>query len=135
MLFRSDRIQNGGKLPMITSCSPGWVNYVEKHHPELIPHLSTAKSPQGMFGAVSKTYYAEKMGLDPHDIITVSVMPCTAKQYEGKRPALGRDGYRDVDHVLTTREIATLIRSEGVNMKNLDESELDSPLGLSLIHI
>ena len=124
-----DRIQNGGKLPMITSCSPGWVNYVEKHHPELIPHLSTAKSPQGMFGAVSKTYYAEKMGLDPHDIVTDSVMPCTAKKYEGKRPELGRDGYRDVDHVLTTREIAKLIRYEGVNMKNLDESEFDSPLG------
>ncbi len=124
-----DRIQNGGKLPMITSCSPGWVNYVEKHHPELMDNLSSAKSPQAMFGAVSKTYYAEKMGLDPKDIVTVSVMPCTAKKYEAKRPEMGRDGYRDVDHVLTTREIAKLIRYEGVDMKNLDESEFDSPLG------
>ena len=124
-----ERIKTGGKLPMITSCSPGWVNYVEKHHPELIGNLSSAKSPQQMFGAVSKTYYAEKMGLDPKDIVTVSVMPCTAKKYEGKRPEMGRDGYQDVDHVLTTREIAKLIRYEGVNMKNLDESEFDSPLG------
>jgi NADH-quinone oxidoreductase subunit G/NADP-reducing hydrogenase subunit HndD len=124
-----ERIKNGGKLPMITSCSPGWVNYVEKHHPELMEHLSTAKSPQGMFGAVSKTYYADKMGLDPHDIVTVSVMPCTAKKYEGKRPELGRDGYQDVDHVLTTRELAKLIRYEGVDLKNLPESDFDSPLG------
>jgi NADH-quinone oxidoreductase subunit G/NADP-reducing hydrogenase subunit HndD len=124
-----ERIKNGGKLPLITSCSPGWVNYVEKHHPELIEHLSTAKSPQGMFGAVSKTYYADKMGLDPHDIVTVSVMPCTAKKYEGKRPELGRDGYQDVDHVLTTRELAKLIRYEGVDLKNLPESDFDSPLG------
>ncbi|MGN0967854.1 MAG: NADH-dependent [FeFe] hydrogenase, group A6, partial [Oscillospiraceae bacterium] len=124
-----DRIKNGGKLPMITSCSPGWVNYVEKHHPELMGNLSSAKSPQAMFGAVSKTYYAEKMGLDPKDIVTVSVMPCTAKKYEAKRPEMGRDGYRDVDHVLTTREIAKLIRYEGVNMKNLEESTFDSPLG------
>ena len=124
-----DRLQNGGKLPMITSCSPGWVNYVEKHHPELMGNLSSAKSPQQMFGAVSKTYYAEKMGLDPKDIVTVSVMPCTAKKYEATRPEMGRDGYRDVDFVLTTREIAKLIRYEGVDMKNLPESEFDSPLG------
>ena len=124
-----ERIKTGGKLPLITSCSPGWVNYVEKHHPELMENLSTAKSPQGMFGAVSKTYYAEKMGLNPQDIVTVSIMPCTAKKYEAKRPELGRDGYRDVDHVLTTRELAKLIRYEGVDMKNLPESEFDSPLG------
>ena len=124
-----ERIEHGGKLPLITSCSPGWVNYVEKHHPELFDNLSSAKSPQGMFGAVSKTYYAEKMGLRPEDIVTVSVMPCTAKKYEAKRPELGRDGYRDVDHVLTTREIAKLIRYKGVNMRNLPEDEFDSPLG------
>ena len=124
-----ERIEHGGRLPLITSCSPGWVNYVEKHHPELFDNLSSAKSPQGMFGAVSKTYYAEKMGLRPEDIVTVSVMPCTAKKYEAKRPELGRDGYRDVDHVLTTREIAKLIRYKGVNMRNLSESEFDSPLG------
>ncbi len=124
-----ERIKKGGKLPMITSCSPGWVNYVEKHHPELIGNLSSAKSPQGMFGAVSKTYYAEKMGLDPKDIVTVSVMPCTAKKYEASRPELGSDGYRDVDHVLTTREIAKLIRYEGVDLPNVPESDFDSPLG------
>ena len=124
-----ERIETGGKLPLITSCSPGWVNYVEKHHPELIGNLSSAKSPQAMFGAVSKTYYADKMGLRPQDIVTVSIMPCTAKKYEAKRPELGRDGYQDVDHVLTTREIAKLIRYEGVDMKNLPESDFDSPLG------
>ncbi|MBE5710605.1 MAG: FCD domain-containing protein, partial [Oscillibacter sp.] len=99
------RIREGGKLPMITSCSPGWVTYLEKHHPELIGHLSTAKSPQAMFGAVAKTYYAQKMGWDPHDVVSVSVMPCTAKKYEASRPELGRDGYQDVDYVLTTREL------------------------------
>jgi hypothetical protein len=99
------RIREGGKLPMITSCSPGWVTYLEKHHPELIDHLSTAKSPQAMFGAVAKTYYAQKMGWDPHDVVSVSVMPCTAKKYEASRPELGRDGYQDVDYVLTTREL------------------------------
>ena len=126
-----DRIKNGGKLPMITSCSPGWVNFVEKHHPEMIDNLSTAKSPQGMFGAVAKTYYAEKMGIDPEDIICVSVMPCTAKKYEAKRPELGRNGYQDVDFVLTTRELAKLIRYEGLDLRVLAESDFDSPLGAS----
>lgn len=126
-----DRIKNGGKLPMITSCSPGWVNFVEKHHPEMIENLSSAKSPQGMFGAVTKTYYAEKTGIDPKDIVCVSVMPCTAKKYEAKRPELGRDGYRDVDFVLTTRELAKLIRYEGLDLRVLSESEFDSPLGTS----
>ncbi len=126
-----ERIEKGGKLPLITSCSPGWVNYVEKHHPELFDNLSSAKSPQQMFGAVSKTYYAEKMGLRAEDIVTVSVMPCTAKKYEAKRDEMGRDGYRDVDHVLTTREIAKLIRYKGVDMRNLPEGEYDSPLGVA----
>ncbi len=126
-----DRIKNGGKLPMITSCSPGWVNYVEKHHPEMIDNLSTAKSPQGMFGAVAKTYYAEKACVDPKDIVCVSVMPCTAKKYEAKRPELGRDGYQDVDFVLTTRELAKLIRYEGLDLRVLGESQFDSPLGTS----
>ena len=125
-----DRIKNGGKLPMITSCSPGWVNYMEKHHPELCDNLSTAKSPQGMFGAVVKTYYAQRMGWDPHDVVSVSVMPCTAKKYEATRPELGRDGYRDVDIVLTTRELAKLIRYEGMDLKHLPESDFDSPLGV-----
>ena len=128
------RIREGGKLPMITSCSPGWVTYLEKHHPELIDHLSTAKSPQAMFGAVAKTYYAQKMGWDPHDVVSVSVMPCTAKKYEASRPELGRDGYQDVDYVLTTRELAKLIRLSlihyvGLDLSVLPESEFDSPLG------
>ena len=125
-----ERIKNGGKLPMITSCSPGWVTYMEKHHPELIDNLSTAKSPQGMFGAVAKTYYAQKMGWDPHDVVSVSVMPCTAKKYEASRPELGRDGYQDVDYVLTTRELAKLIRYVGLNLSDLPDSEFDSPLGI-----
>ena len=125
-----ERIKNGGKLPMITSCSPGWVTYLEKHHPELIDNLSTAKSPQGMFGAVVKTYYAQKMGWVPHDIVSVSVMPCTAKKYEASRPELGRDGYQDVDFVLTTRELAKLIRYEGLDLSVLPDSEFDSPLGV-----
>ena len=124
-----DRIRNGGKLPMITSCSPGWVTYMEKHHPELVDNLSTAKSPQGMFGAVVKTYYAQKMGWDPHDVVSVSVMPCTAKKYEASRPELGRDGYQDVDYVLTTRELAKLIRYVGLNLSDLPEGQFDSPLG------
>ena len=114
-----ERIKNGGKLPMITSCSPGWVTYMEKHHP-----------PQGMFGAVAKTYYAQKMGWDPHDVVSVSVMPCTAKKYEASRPELGRDGYQDVDYVLTTRELAKLIRYVGLNLSDLPDSEFDSPLGI-----
>ena len=124
-----ERVKNGGVLPMITSCSPGWVTYLEKHHPELIDHLSTAKSPQAMFGAVAKTYYAQKMGWDPHDVVSVSVMPCTAKKYEASRPELGRDGYQDVDYVLTTRELAKLIRYVGLDLSVLPESEFDSPLG------
>ena len=124
-----DRIKNGGRLPMFTSCSPGWVNFMEKHHPELIPNFSTAKSPQGMFGAVLKTYYAQRMGWDPKDIVSVSVMPCTAKKFEATRPELGRDGYQDVDVVLTTRELAKLIRYEGLDLARLPESEFDAPLG------
>lgn len=124
-----ERLNKGGKLPLITSCSPGWVTFVEKHHPELMEHLSTAKSPQGMFGAVVKTYYAQQMGWDPHDIVSVSVMPCTAKKFEARRPDLGRDEYQDVDYVLTTRELAKLIRYEGLELKVLPESEFDSPLG------
>ena len=125
-----DRIKNGGKLPLITSCSPGWVNYAEKHHPAVLENLSSAKSPQGMFGAVTKTYFAEKMGWDPKDIVSVSVMPCVAKKYEAQRPELGRDGYQDVDIVLTTRELAKLIRYVGMHFEELPDTEFDSPLGI-----
>ncbi|MBI9010186.1 MAG: iron hydrogenase small subunit [Tenericutes bacterium] len=115
-----DRLQNGGVFPMFTSCSPGWVNYLELYYPEFIPNLSSCKSPQQMAGALIKTYYAEKLGKKPEDIYSVSIMPCVAKKSEAKRPEMGRDGYRDVDLVLTTREIARLIRHRGIPFKDLE---------------
>lgn len=124
-----DRLQNGGVLPMITSCSPGWVNMIEMKYPELLPHLSTAKSPQQMFGAIAKTYYAEKAGLDPANIVSVSVMPCTAKKAEAAREEMCSSGYRDVDIVITTRELGRMIREAGIDFASLPESEYDSPLG------
>jgi len=126
-----DRLQNGGTLPMMTSCSPGWVNYMEKHFHNCIGHLSSAKSPMSMFGAIAKTYYAEKSGIDVKDIVTVSVMPCTAKKFEAARPEMGRDGHQDVDIVLTTRELIKLIKYVGLRLRQLPESDFDSPLGLA----
>ena len=126
-----DRLQNGGLLPMMTSCSPGWVNYMEKHFPDCIGHLSSAKSPMSMFGAIAKTYYAEKAGIDVKDIVTVSVMPCTAKKFEAARPEMGRNGRPDVDIVLTTRELIKLIKYVGLRLRQLPESDFDSPLGLA----
>ncbi len=125
------RLQNGGKLPMITSCSPGWVNYCEIHHPEFIENMSTCKSPQQMFGALSKTYYAEKMGLDPKDIVTVSVMPCVAKKYEMDRPEMtaAGEGIADVDVVVTTRELARMIRKAGLDFVNLPDEQYDPAMG------
>ena len=125
------RIKNGGTLPMITSCSPGWINYAEGFFPDLLDHLSTCKSPQQMFGAVAKTYYAKKSGIDPADIFTVSIMPCTAKKYECKRPEMNSSGYRDVDVVLTTRELARLIKNAGIDFNNLEEENFDSIMGVS----
>lgn len=124
-----DRLQNGGLLPMITSCSPGWVNMIELKYPELLDHLSTAKSPQQMFGAIAKTYYPEKAGIDPAKIVSVSVMPCTAKKAEAARPEMCDSGYRDVDVVITTRELGRMIREAGIDFKNLPEENFDSPLG------
>lgn len=124
-----DRVQNGGLLPMITSCSPGWVNMIELKYPELLGHLSSAKSPQQMFGAIAKTYYAEKAGIDPSKIVCVSVMPCTAKKAEAARPEMCASGYRDVDIVITTRELGRMIREAGIDFQNLEEAEYDSPLG------
>lgn len=124
-----DRLQNGGLLPMITSCSPGWVNMIELKYPELLNHLSTAKSPQQMFGAIAKTYYPEKAGIDPAKIVSVSVMPCTAKKAEAARPEMCDSGYRDVDIVITTRELGRMIREAGIDFKNLPEENFDSPLG------
>lgn len=125
-----DRIKNGGKLPMITSCSPGWITYIEKHHSDLLDHLSTAKSPQQIFGALSKSYYSQAAGIDPKDIVTVSVMPCVAKKYEAARPEMEADGVRDVDIVITTRELTKMIKYVGLDFPNLPESSFDSPLGL-----
>lgn len=124
-----DRLQNGGLLPMITSCSPGWVNMIELKYPELLDHLSTAKSPQQMFGAIAKTYYPKKAGIDPAKIVSVSVMPCTAKKAEAARPEMCDSGYRDVDIVITTRELGRMIREAGIDFKNLPEENFDSPLG------
>lgn len=125
------RIQNGGVLPMITSCSPGWIKFCEHFYPEFIPNLSTCKSPNQMQGAVTKTYFAEKNGLDPRDIFVVSVMPCTAKKFEIQRPEMGHDGYRDVDANLTTRELARMIRQAGIDFVHLPDEEFDDVLGES----
>ena len=125
------RIQNGGVLPMITSCSPGWIKFCEHFYPEFIPNLSTCKSPNQMQGAVTKTYFAEKNGLDPRDIFVVSVMPCAGKKFEIQRPEMGRDGYRDVDANLTTRELARMIRQAGIDFVHLPDEEFDDVLGES----
>ncbi|MBP2637169.1 MAG: hndD 3 [Firmicutes bacterium] len=125
-----ERLTNGGTLPMITSCSPGWVNFIELKYPDLLDHLSTAKSPQQMFGAVAKTYYAEKVGIDPKDIVSVSIMPCTAKKAEAARPEMNSSGYQDVDYVLTTRELGRMIREAGISFGNLEEAQFDNPLGI-----
>ena len=118
-------------LPMTTSCSPGWVKYIEHMYPELLPNVSTAKSPQQMFGALAKTYYANKIGVDPEDMVSVSVMPCTAKKYEANRPEMHSSGYKDVDLVLTTRELAKMIQQAGIDFEALENEEFDSFMGVS----
>jgi len=118
-----DRMQNDGVLPMFTSCSPGWVNYLELYYPEFIPNVSSCKSPQQMAGALIKTYYAKKLNKDPKDIVSVSIMPCVAKKAEARRSDMGRDGYQDVDIVLTTRELARLIKRRGIDFKNVQPME------------
>ena len=126
-----DRIQNVGVLPLFTSCSPAWVHWVETHRPDLIPHLSTCKSPQQMFGAIAKTYYAEKIGVRPEDMVVVSVMPCTAKKYEAARPEMNDSGVQDVDIVLTTRELGAFIKQAGIDFRSLPDEQMDAPLGIS----
>jgi NADP-reducing hydrogenase subunit HndD len=123
-----DRIQNGGVLPMITSCSPGWVNYAEYNYGDLLPHLSSCKSPHEMFGAILKSYYAEKNGIDPKDMFVVSIMPCTAKKSEKARPELSVNGIPDVDAVLTTRELAKLIKRSGINFTKLPDEDFDNDI-------
>ncbi|MCE5300375.1 MAG: [FeFe] hydrogenase, group A [Spirochaetia bacterium] len=139
------RLTTGGTLPMMTSCSPGWIKFFEHFYPEQLDHLSTCKSPQQMFGALAKSYYAQKMGIDPRKITVVSIMPCTAKKYEAKRPEmkgafdfwkdkmnLGADDFfYDIDYVLTTRELARMFKQAGIHFDTLGEEEFDSPLGAS----
>ncbi len=126
-----DRVQNGGTLPMITSCSPGWIKYCEHYYPEQIDHLSTCKSPQQMFGAVMKTYYAEKMGIDPKNMFVVGVMPCTAKKFETQRDGQAASGYPDVDVAITTRELARMIETAGIYFPHLPDEKFDMPFGES----
>ena len=118
-------------LPMITSCSPGWIKYIEHFFPDQLAHLSSCKSPHMMLGALTKSYFAEKMDIDPENIYVVSIMPCTAKKYEVTRPEMVNDGYPNVDAVLTTRELGRMIRDAGIDFRNLEDGYFDSPLGLS----
>jgi len=118
-------------LPQYTSCCPGWIKFSEHYYPEILPNLSTCKSPQQMFGAVAKTYYAERIGRRPEDMVVVSVMPCTAKKFENQRPEMNDSGLRDVDYVLTTRELGRMIRQAGIDFNLLQDSTMDSPLGMS----
>ena len=122
------RIKNGGVLPMITSCSPGWINYAETYYADQLSHLSSCKSPHQMQGAIIKSYYAEKNGIDPKDIFVVSIMPCTAKKFEKERPQMQKDGIKDVDAVLTTRELGDLIKRSGIMFTKLPDEEFDSDL-------
>lgn len=125
------RMQNGGQLPLITSCSPGWIKFIEHFYPGLLPHLSTCKSPQQMFGALAKTYYAEKSGIDPADIFVVSIMPCTAKKFEAGRQEMNGSGCQDVDVALTTRELGKMLKEAGIDFNSLAEEDYDHPLGIS----
>ncbi len=124
-----ERVQNGGVLPMITSCSPGWIKYCEHYYPDELDHLSTCKSPQQMFGATIKTWYAKNMNIDPAKIVSVSVMPCTAKKFEIGRPDQSASGYADVDISITTRELARMIKGAGINFRALPDEQFDNPLG------
>ena len=124
-----ERITNGGVLPMITSCSPGWVKYIEMNYPELLPHLSSCKSPHEMFGAILKSYYAEKEGIDPRKIYVVSVMPCIAKKFERQRKEMKNDGLDNVDNVITTRELARMIKQANIEFTKLEDTNFDSPMG------
>ncbi|MDM8004551.1 MAG: NADH-dependent [FeFe] hydrogenase, group A6 [Phycisphaerae bacterium] len=123
------RIKNGGRLPMMTSCSPGWIKFVETFYPDFMDNLSTCKSPQQMMGAVIKSYYAEREGIDPAKIFSVSIMPCTAKKFEAGRPEMGRNGLPDIDAVLTTRELARMVRMRGLDLRELAGDTADTPFG------
>ena len=124
-----ERLQNGGTFPMITSCSPGWVRFAEKNYGDLLDHLSSCKSPHQMFGAIIKSYFASKYGIDRNKICTVSVMPCIAKKYECTRPEMEVDGVRDVDYVITTRELSRMIKQANIDFTQLEDSNFDDPMG------
>ncbi len=126
-----DRVSNKGTLPMFTSCCPGWVKYIEQNRPQLLKHVSSCKSPHEMEGAILKSYYAKKMGLDPKDIFVVSIMPCTVKKFESDRPELSQEKMADVDAVLTTRELVRMFKMAGIDFNDLPEDEFDNPLGES----
>lgn len=126
-----NRVKEGKNLPILTSCCPGWINFLEHHYPDLLDIPSSCKSPQQMFGAVAKTYYAEKIGVNPKDLIVVSIMPCQAKKYEAGRPEFEHEGIKDVDYVVTTRELVRMFREGGINLANLEDAEYDNPLGES----
>ncbi|HWR39312.1 MAG TPA: NADH-dependent [FeFe] hydrogenase, group A6 [Patescibacteria group bacterium] len=126
-----ERLSHGGTLPMITSCSPGWVNFIETFYPDLLGHLSTCKSPQQMFGALAKSYYPESAGIPAEKLHVTSIMPCTAKKAECARPEMNDSGYQDVDVVLTTRELARMIKEAGLDLNTLPDEEFDAPLGIS----
>ena len=125
------RIQNGGPLPLITSCSPGWIKFCEHFYHDMLENVSSCKSPHEMMGAMVKSYYAEKSGIDPKDIAVISIMPCTAKKFEAQREELAATGYQDVDMVLTTRELARMIKAFGIDFPALPDGEFDNPLGIS----
>jgi NADH-quinone oxidoreductase subunit G len=125
------RLQHGGKLPLITSCCPGWINFIEKNYPEMLSYPSSCKSPMSMQGAVIKSYYAQKMGWDPKDVVVVSIMPCTAKKDERSRKQLEENGLMDNDYVLTTRDLASMIKEAGINFDTLEVSKFDDPMGES----
>ncbi len=124
------RLTTGGTIPMITSCSPGWIKFIEHFYPDMLGNLSTCKSPQQMFGALAKPYYAEKAGVNPADMFVVSIMPCTAKKFECERPEMRSSGYQDVDAVLTTRELARMLRESGIDPTALEPASYDAPLGI-----
>jgi NADP-reducing hydrogenase subunit HndD len=124
-----NRLKENKNLPLITSCSPGWVKFAEHNFPELLDNLSTAKSPMSMFGALIKTYYAKQEGIDPSKIFSVAVMPCTAKKFECDRPEMNDSGYKDVDAVITTVELAKMIKQAGINFEKLPDEQFDSPMG------
>ncbi|MCQ2379986.1 MAG: [FeFe] hydrogenase, group A [Victivallaceae bacterium] len=126
-----ERIKSGKNLPILTSCCPGWINFIEHHFPDLLNIPSSCKSPQQMFGAIAKTYYAEKLGIKPEDLVVVSIMPCQAKKYEASLPEYAPNGVRDVDYVVTTRELVRMFKEAGVNLSNMEDEEFDSPLGYS----